>query len=240
MRETKSIIFVPDNIKYISTLNVGSSPHIGYLPISDQIKRNPLQREMIRRQAKKRGEYKGAYSEHSFIPRKIDNEDISRVPTNRDKNYSGKKQIIKNMTEGMVNLHFSTKLQDGKPIEEYIEIKDYLNIDKLTESQKNSPQFQRVLQSGIIQMITKEQMQDEMKYKISQPDKKSSSGARRIERSEDSMDSDDIVERATSGNDSGVERLDIGRGGGGGMSDLIREVESADEGPIRQSDFKFF
>lgn len=242
MRETKSVIFLPDNVKYVSVIEGSSSTSaIGYQPISDQIKRNPYQRETIRRQAKKRGEYLSSIPNvPTHSQSNLMQNNVSQFSKISNKNYSGKKEIIKNLTDGPIYMRFSTRMEGKNPIDEFVDVVDYKHIGSLTESQINSSQFQQMLIGGKIDVITVEQMKDEIKIRQSVPSQRQPSGKRVGRLDGSAISREDILDRVLNDDpNADIERIQIG-GSGGGMSDLIREIETAGDGPIKQSDFNHF
>lgn len=167
MGYTQSPIYFQKNSEYLKTIGINSPD--GNESITEIIKKDPVNREMLRLKIKKNSNVK-VRTEHQVSENYSAKQERPSRPAPGSKSYAGKKDIIKNLTK------FAIILQNGEPVfingnlappsqqPPPIVIKDYLPKSKIPNFEDNH-ELKELYDAGSIIDITFEQSRDEIRAK---------------------------------------------------------------------------
>jgi hypothetical protein len=175
MKNIKSLIFIPENVKFCEKKSVSDT---SFLTLDERIKNDPVSREMLRaemkiiggsgRSRKIRGRTASAPITHAQqTPTIGGSEEVNQI--REDTEYSGELEYIKNMTKTPLFISFGTlrnqsagRLSRGAAMEDSICIEHFIYKKQLTEEQLNSPKLRSLYDRKQIMDVTYAQYQNEM------------------------------------------------------------------------------
>jgi len=215
MRKIKQLIFIPENVQYVTSSEI----NFQYLSLEEKIKKNPAMREILRAESRKNKTYK---------KESIKTTNKKTLNTNRTIS-EGKFDFIKNITKNPILLNFESATETTVvrkatvPKVKSIIIKNVIKKSELTEKQLNSEQVLSLYKNGIIKDIPEEQ------YIIEKGDM-SKTEKEEIEKKEKSLDNMvvdgpavDVAERGGNvSQDSVSVNIDSGSGD-------VRSLRNSDE-----------